>query len=223
MKLFFSLVFILSFSFLRAEKGTNVFLQSSEIIEFDELKEPIRKVLTLALGLTTQNLNYAYGSADPKQGGMDCSGTVYYVLTQAGLKEVPRSSSEQYRWAREAGLFYAVNSTAKDTFELNELKPGDLMFWVGTYDIKRDPPITHVMFYLGRLKEDGRRVMVGASDGRTYNNIQRFGVSVFDFKLPGFPLPEKVQKNSSRFIGYGRVPGIDSLLSTQSTNSHELK
>ncbi|MBX7156843.1 MAG: C40 family peptidase [Verrucomicrobiae bacterium] len=193
---------------LFAEKGPNVTLAPEEIQGFDQLSKPVKEILNLALGLTTQSLNYTYGSADPKKGGMDCSGTIYYVLTQAGLEKVPRSSSEQYHWVRKANLFHAVNSTAQDTFELDALKPGDVMFWVGTYDIKRDPPITHVMFYLGRLKKDNQRVMVGASDGRTYNGVQRFGVSVFDFNLPGFPVPSRIQQSSSRFIGYGSVPGL---------------
>ena len=81
------------------------------------------------------------------------------------------------------GSFQAVVSKSDDSFELEELKPGDLMFWTGTYDINRDPPITHSMIYLGREKSTGRRVMVGASDGRVYRDQSRFGVSVFDFKL----------------------------------------
>jgi hypothetical protein len=52
------------------------------------------------------------------------------------------------------------------------------MFWSGTYDIDRDPPITHSMIYLGREKSTGRRVMVGASDGRVYRDQSRFGVSI---------------------------------------------
>ena len=218
MKSLLAFLSVLVCSFGWAEKGPNVSLQEAEIEGFDQQSKTVQDILILALSLTTQNLNYVYGSADPKRGGMDCSGTVYYVLTKAGLKEVPRSSSEQYQWVRKAGLFRAVNSTANDTFELNELKPGDLMFWTGTYDIKRDPPITHVMFYLGHLKKERRRVMVGASDGRTFDGVQRFGVSVFDFKLPGFPVPPRAERGSSRFIGYGAVPGLHSISEIKSTN-----
>jgi hypothetical protein len=39
----------------------------------------------------------------------------------------------------------------EDTFELDELAPGDLMFWTGTYSIELDPPITHAMKQ-GRLE-----------------------------------------------------------------------
>ena len=138
----------------------------------------------MALALTTRNLDYKYGSADPANGGMDCSGFVFYVLTQNGVRDVPRDSSQQYVWLRKAGTFKAVNSRHEDTFELDELVPGDLLFWTGTYSIERDPPITHAMIYLGRKKGTNQRIMVGASDGRTYEGESRYGVSVFDFKIP---------------------------------------
>ena len=67
-----------------------------------------------------------------------------------------------------------------DSFELDNLKPGDLMFWSGTYHVDRDPSITHTMIYLGREKGSNQRIMVGASDGRTYKGQQKWGVSVFD-------------------------------------------
>ena len=126
----------------------------------------------------------ASASADPASGGMDCSGFVFYVLTQNGVRDVPRDSSQQYIWVRKSGAFKAVNSRHEDTFELAELVPGDLLFWTGTYNIERDPPITHAMIYLGRKKGTNQRIMVGASDGRTYEGESRYGVSVFDFKIP---------------------------------------
>jgi hypothetical protein len=49
--------------------------------------------------------------------------------------------------------------------------------------------------------------MVGASDGRTYDGKQRFGVSVFDFKLPPPPNSSDA-KLSPVFVGYGRIPGL---------------
>ena len=69
---------------------------------------------------------------------------------------------------RKAGNFRAVLSRDIDSFELNELKPGDLLFWTGTYDVEKDPPVTHTMIYLGKEKKTGKPVMVGASDGRTF-------------------------------------------------------
>lgn len=167
----------------------------------------MRKITDTALELTTRNLDYKYGSADPANGGMDCSGFVFYVLTQNGVRDVPRDSSQQYVWLRKAGNFRAVNSRQEDTFELDELVPGDLLFWTGTYSIERDPPITHAMIYLGREKGTNHRIMVGASDGRTYKGESRYGVSVFDFKIPR---PGKTDEGrmSPNFIGYGHIPGL---------------
>ena len=167
----------------------------------------MHQIIEAGLELTKQNLGYSYGSAEPTDGGMDCSGFIYYVLRQNGFFDVPRDSSQQYVWVRKAGNFNAVLSRHEDSFEFDALKPGDLLFWRGTYSIDRDPPVTHTMIYLGREKRTKKRVMVGASDGRTYDGKQRFGVSVFDFKLPPPPTSADA-KLSPVFVGYGRIPGL---------------
>jgi cell wall-associated NlpC family hydrolase len=192
----------------RGKKGApNVSLSPDEIVDYENYPPKVRQILDAGLGLTKQNLGYTYGSADPKNGGMDCSGFIYYVLQQNGFREVPRDSSQQYVWVRKAGDFDAVLSRKEDSFELDDLKPGDLLFWRGTYSIDRDPPITHTMIYLGREKRTNKRVMVGSSDGRTYDGIQRWGVSVFDLKMP--PPPKSGDaKISPVFVGYGRIPGL---------------
>jgi cell wall-associated NlpC family hydrolase len=185
----------------------NVSLSPDQIADYENYPPKVREVIDAGLALTTQNLGYSYGSADPKNGGMDCSGFIYYVLQQNGFPDVPRDSSQQYVWVRKAGNFNAVLSRKEDSFEFDALKPGDLLFWRGTYNIDRDPPITHTMIYLGREKRTKKRVMVGSSDGRTYDGKQRWGVSVFDFKMP--PPPQSGDaKISPVFVGYGRIPGL---------------
>jgi cell wall-associated NlpC family hydrolase len=192
----------------RGKKGApNVSLSPDEIVDYENYPPKVRQILDAGLGLTKQNLGYTYGSADPANGGMDCSGFIYYVLKQNGFPDVPRDSSQQYVWVRKAGNFYAVLSRKEDSFEFDDLKPGDLLFWRGTYNIDRDPPITHTMIYLGREKRTKKRVMVGSSDGRTYDGIQRWGVSVFDFKMPAPPKSGDA-KISPVFVGYGRIPGL---------------
>jgi peptidoglycan DL-endopeptidase CwlO len=190
------------------KKGApNVTLSPDEIAGFESYPAKVRQILDAGLELTKQNLGYTYGSADPANGGMDCSGFIYYVLQQNGFPDVPRDSSQQYVWMRKAGNFNAVLSRQEDSFELEALKPGDLLFWRGTYNIDRDPPITHTMIYLGREKRTNKRVMIGSSDGRTYDGKQRWGVSVFDFKMP--PPPNSGDaKISPVFVGYGRIPGL---------------
>jgi cell wall-associated NlpC family hydrolase len=187
----------------------NATLSPQAISGFENYPPKVQQLLSSALDLTTRNLDYKYGSADPGNGGMDCSGFVYFVLKQNGVDAVPRDSSEQYIWLRRAGKFEPVVSQKDDSFEFDNLKPGDLLFWSGTYAIQRDPPITHAMIYLGREKKTGARVMVGASDGRTYQSQQRFGVSVFDFKMPRADKGEVEDgKVHPRFVGYAHIPGL---------------
>src|SRR5437762_11361697 len=193
----------------QGKKGwPNVSLSPDQISGYETYRAKVRQVLDAGLALTKQNLGYSYGSADPANGGMDCSGFIYYVLQQNGFPDVPRDSSQQYIWVRKAGNFNAVLSRHEDSFELDALKAGDLLFWRGTYNIDRDPPITHTMIYLGREKRTKKRVMLGSSDGRTYDGKQPWGVSVFDFKLP--PPPKSGDaKISPVFVGYGRIPGLN--------------
>jgi cell wall-associated NlpC family hydrolase len=192
----------------REKKGwPNVSLSPEAIEGFEKYLPKVRQILDAGLALTKENLGYIYGSADPANGGMDCSGFIYYVLKQSGFPDVPRDSTQQYVWVRKAGDFDAVLSRKEDSFEFDDLKPGDLLFWRGTYNIDRDPPITHTMIYLGREKRTNKRVMIGSSDGRTYDGKQRWGVSVFDFKMP--PPPKSGDaKISPVFVGYGRIPGL---------------
>src|SRR5690606_27852789 len=165
---------------------------------FFDYPKDVQNVITRALNLTKQNLDYKFGSADPKNGGMYCSGIIYYLLQALGQKDAPRQSDQIYFWVKKRGKFYPVKSRTFNSKEFQQLKPGDLLFWTGTYPVKRKSPISHVMLYLGKNKQ-GKHLMFGASNGRTYKNKQIWGVSVFDFNLPS-------AKSKSRFIGYSCIP-----------------
>ena len=104
-------------------------------------------------------------------------------------------------------LTRAFKYATDDTFELDALKPGDLLFWAGTYNVDRDPAITHTMIYVGREKATNHRIMVGASDGRTYKGQSRFGVSIFDFKVSRLGAKSE-DRPGPTFVGYGRIPGL---------------
>jgi cell wall-associated NlpC family hydrolase len=186
---------------------SNATITTDEITGYENYSPEVRKIVESALALTTQNLGYKYGSADPANGGMDCSGFIHYVLSKNGVGDVPRDAREQYIWVRKAGNFQAVLGHSDDTFELDSLKPGDLLFWSGTYSVDRDPDITHTMIYLGREKTTNHRIMVGASDGRSYKGQSRFGVSVFDFRVSRLG-PKSDDKPGPVFVGYGRIPGL---------------
>ncbi|SDT88895.1 NlpC/P60 family protein [Verrucomicrobium sp. GAS474] len=186
-------------------------LDAAQLPELTSQPPPVQNLLADALALTAQGLSYKYGSDDPANGGMDCSGTIEYLLKKEGIAAVPRTASDIYAWVRRQELFQAVVSTNPASFELDGLKPGDLLFWTGTYNIDRDPPVTHVMIYLGKVTgKDGKpqRIMFGASEGRYYAGAPRYGVSVFDFDLPGSPPPASYVKGTARFIGYSPVPGL---------------
>lgn len=186
-------------------------MEPSDLNGFEGYPEAVRRLIETCLALTKQNLTYTYGSADPAKGGMDCSGTIYYVLRNMGVPEVPRTASAQYVWTRKAGAFSAVIGRSMKTFELDALQPGDLLFWTGTYATPVDPPVTHSMIYLGKRKKDGKPVMFGASNGRSYDGKAMWGVSVFDFKIPkARPKTEGgiAASPSSVFIGYAPIPGL---------------
>lgn len=185
----------------------NATVEPDSIAEFAAQPPRMQQLIRDAIDLTRLNLTYTFGSADPDSGGMDCSGTIYYLLRAHGLNDIPRDSSGQYMWARRNGSFFPVLSRSEKSEEFNELQPGDLMFWTGTYQPARDIPVSHVMLYLGREKETGKRIMFGASDGRSYNGIQRWGVSVFDFKMPRVD-PEQSDKPKAVFVGFARIPGL---------------
>lgn len=185
----------------------NATISTNEVVDYDNNLPEVRKIVDTALGLTTAKLDYRYGSADPASGGMDCSGFIYYVLTKCGVSGVPRDAREQYIWVRKAGNFQAVLAQSDDTFELNALQPGDLLFWGDTSSVNREPAITQTMIYVGRDKATNQRIMVGASDGRTYKDAPRRGVSVVDFKVPRAEATQENQANPT-FVGYGRIPGL---------------
>jgi hypothetical protein len=183
----------------------NAAITPEEILEYRAQPAGVRKLIESGLELARQNLTYKFGSADPANGGMDCSGFIYYVLRQHGLTQVPRDSSGLYLWVRKARGFRAVISRKPDSVEMDELLPGDLLFWIGTYATDHDPPVTHTMLYLGTEKSTGAKIMIGSSDGRAYRGQKRNGVSVFDFTMPRTPIASDPR---STFIGYARIPGL---------------
>ena len=178
-------------------------IATTELPAFFSYPPKVQHPINLLLSLARQGLNYQYGSSDPKADGMDCSGTMYYALRQMGITDVPRSSDLQYEWVTKHGHFYAVpkSTTSIDAIEFAHLRPGDLLFWSGTYKIERSINVTHVMMYLGK-NQTGQPLMSGASNGRTYKGRKFYGVSVFDFKVPD-------KDSHGHFLGYGCVPNLN--------------
>lgn len=180
-------------------------IPTSELQDFEQLDPARRQFVEIGLQEATRlKLNsYLYGSADPERGGFDCSGSIYYLLKLLDI-DPPRTSSTLYEWVREAGNLHVPAEDAKtlDHPSFDALKPGDLLFWSGTYETTdgRTNKISHVQIYLGR-EEDGRAVMLGSTDGRSYRGTARCGFGVFDFRLPS-------ATSKSKFAGYGKPPGL---------------
>lgn len=172
----------------------------NNLVEYPHYSPVVKELILKAFELSKMNLTYLYGSANPKNKGMDCSGTMYYLLNQMKVPDVPRASDEMFAWVEKKGKLYRVNNYDFASVEFVNLKPGDLLFWSGTYAVHRSSPISHVMIYLGKNKEN-KPLMFGASDGRTYQGKKMWGVSVFDFKLPD-------GKGPQRFVGYSCIPDL---------------
>ena len=175
-------------------------LRVEELAEFESLGAPRKELVRTAVaeGRRLRLGEYVFGSADPDRGGFDCSGSMVFLLNKVGV-EPPRTSAGQWEWLKENGRAVEVppGATLEDEV-FSKLKPGDLLFWAGTYEPTdgRASAVTHVQMYLGREKSDGRRVMIGSSDGRSYRGQKRCGFGVFDFRLPR-------PGSKARFVGFG--------------------
>lgn len=71
-----------------------------EIKEFSQYPQNVKDLILEATALSKQNLTYLYGSAEPIRKGMDCSGTIYYLLSKR-LANVPRSSDAIFEWVKK--------------------------------------------------------------------------------------------------------------------------
>jgi cell wall-associated NlpC family hydrolase len=142
---------------------------------------------------------------------MDCSNTTRYLYRRSLGIELPRTASDQYYTLQQQGKItdapVLADGTVDATALLGQLRSGDLLFWEWTYNIKRTPPVSHVMIYLGRTA-DGTPKMAGSSTRGQGETTQRGGVDVYTFD-PNAPMGgvrnafgQMVRK--ARFVGFGR-------------------
>ena len=94
------------------------------------------------------NYPYVWGGSNPDT-SFDCSGFVSYVLTNSGLVNTGRLGAQ--------GLYNVCTPVSRA-----DAQPGDLIFFVGTYDT---PGVSHVGIYVG----DG--VMLHCGDPIQYTSI----------------------------------------------------
>lgn len=186
--------------------GRPALIETTELAEFDTLPEDRKKLIAGALAVAKDSpwLPYLFGGSDPKDGGLDCSGAMYFVMRKAELTP-PRTSAAQFLWLKENDRLIEIpaEATTLDHPVLKKLLPGDLLFWGGTYTPTdgRLVNITHVALFLGHEKRDGQAVMINATDGRSYRGIKANGYGVYDFRLP-------LAGSKAVFMGFGTPPGI---------------
>jgi cell wall-associated NlpC family hydrolase len=143
---------------------------------------------------------------------MDCSNTARYLYKVTTGIELPRTASDQYYYLHLQGKAWDVPQTAyglPDTDYLRQyLKPGDLLFWENTYRPERQPPITHVMVFLG-ANESGQWIMAGSQTSRGGEHNRRNGgpdIYVFRPSQPcgGYTTWLGLVHHQGRFCAFGR-------------------
>lgn len=155
---------------------------------------------------------------------MDCSNTARYIYRKAFGKNLPRTASDQYYELSLQKRITLAPRTADDAVDtaalLKMLRSGDLLFWEWTYDIKRRPPITHVMVYLGQTSK-GTPKMAGSACSARGERTRSGGVDVYTFDpnepsggVRGF-FGNYVKRG--RFVGFGR-PIVSDPVETNSSS-----
>lgn len=139
-------------------------------------------------------LPYVFGGDHPSEGGLDCSGTMKFLLSDIGFPDMPRTSYDQYAWLRKARTLKHSKSIPDHMGGRKGIKPGDLIFWGGTYDSGHK--VSHVMIYLGQ-GGDGTHYMFGAR-GKSKTGLHGSGVDIFK-------LESGYQKS---LVGFGSLPGV---------------
>ncbi|MCB1086963.1 MAG: C40 family peptidase [Verrucomicrobiae bacterium] len=145
--------------------------------------------------LSSRGLTYKFGGDHPSEGGMDCSGTMQFLLKSMGFPDIPRTSYDQYQWLAEKGTLKKVGFWHSPEKAVRSLRPGDLIFWGGTYDSGHK--VSHVMVFLGQSRA-GKYYIFGAR-GKSVKGLNGSGVDIFELDP---------RDGGGKLVGYGHLPGL---------------
>ena len=143
---------------------------------------------------------------------MDCSNTTRYIYKVTTGIQLPRTASDQYYYLHLQGKAWdvpqGVDGFADGNFLRRNLKPGDLLFWENTYRPERQPPITHVMVFLG-TNDRGQWIMAGSQTSRGGEHNRRNGgpdIYIFRPSQPcgGYTTWMGLVHHQGRFCAFGR-------------------
>ncbi len=188
------------------------------------------KFLQQARALGNQGIEYDDDWRPPGEArswAMDCSNTTRYLYKVTAGLQLPRTASDQYYYLHLQGKAWDVPLIAEGLPDTNylrrNLKPGDLLFWENTYRPERQPPITHVMVFLG-TNAQGQWIMAGSQSSRGGEHNRRNGgpdVYVFRPSQPcgGYSTWMGIVHHKGRFCAFGRPLEADpSKLSVAESN-----
>lgn len=156
-----------------------------QVLQAAATPEQHQKLVETCRWLSKQDL--AYGQSWQPPGHpyvitMDCSNTIRFIVWKVFGLNLPRTASSQYVFLKQKGKVRDVPVQGDGQVDpgrlLAEMRSGDLLFWEWTYNVPRDPPISHVMIYLGR-KKDGQAMIAGSS--QRLDGERGGGVDVYTF------------------------------------------
>lgn len=180
------------YKFPRSENSSRGFFQSGKPSQ--DMLQFISVVRQRADALAKFDLTYKFGGNHPSEGGMDCSATMKYLFADLGFTDMPRTSYHQYGWLKKNRTMLHSKTIPASMGGRKGIKPGDLIFWGGTYNSGHK--VSHVMVYLGQ-GDSGDHYMFGAR-GKKKKGLNGAGVDVFKLNA-GY------QKS---LVGFGSLPGV---------------
>jgi hypothetical protein len=169
----------------------------------------------IARELASRGLEYDEDWCPPGEShswSMDCSNTTRYLYKAATGIQLPRTASDQYYYLHLQNKAWDVPHVASGFADCNylrqNLKAGDLLFWENTYRPERQPPITHVMIFLG-TNGRGEWIMAGSQSSRGGEHNRRHGgpdIYVFNPERPcgGYTTWLGLVHHQGRFCAFGR-------------------